>query len=521
MCKKCICFLRVSTQHQDLEGQREKVVNAAIADGYREDEIAVVEGKESAIKLREEERETLNEMKELIQQHPTIESVYVFAIDRLARKVSVILSVKDYLVSNGVNLVFLNPQKMQTMEKKNGRMVESQLTKMLLMFLAYGAEMEMELKQARMQTAKDRMLAAGLVAYSKPLFGYYKKVNKTVEIDENEAKAVRYIFDEYANTDKTLNQIYKELVAMGYFQPKKVQVAATKIRNIIINKAYSGDYSNTDTKKAILYKAIVTKELQEKAIAKCEQNKLAAKKEHKNIYYGKGILKCNGYVMSARRQSASYVDSITNKSISVNVVDSIIWKEACEIYSQESTFRQKTNKEEYINQIDENIAKIENIKTLISQLEKKESKAFDKYLDGSISEEMFDKRIADIKKESKNWSDEIARLSSQNKRYEALIAENENLVRLAPSRVNEFENDAERKNLIDSVIKEVIAKRADTGEWLIRVIAKNDLLENWREAHPEFYIYSARGRAKQLTFVDGNGHKEDISNTIVTRFKQL
>ena len=106
MIKKCICLIRVSTKQQELEGQKEKVISAAIADGYSLDEIAIVEGKESAIKLKEEERETLNEMKNIISQYPTIESVYVFAIDRLARKVSIILSVKDYLLENKINLVF-------------------------------------------------------------------------------------------------------------------------------------------------------------------------------------------------------------------------------------------------------------------------------------------------------------------------------------------------------------------------------------------------------------------------------
>ena len=85
MSKKCICLIRVSTQQQLLEGQREKVVATAIADGYSQNEIQVVEAKESAIKLKEEQRETLNDMKELITQYPSIESVYVFAMDRLAR----------------------------------------------------------------------------------------------------------------------------------------------------------------------------------------------------------------------------------------------------------------------------------------------------------------------------------------------------------------------------------------------------------------------------------------------------
>ena len=82
MIKKCICLMRVSTEQQKIEGQKEKVISAAISDGYQLEEIAVVEGKESA------------------------------------RKVSIVLSVKDYLLKNNINLVFLNPHKMSTMRKE-------------------------------------------------------------------------------------------------------------------------------------------------------------------------------------------------------------------------------------------------------------------------------------------------------------------------------------------------------------------------------------------------------------------
>ena len=146
----------MSTLQQDFEAQRKEVVRVAKADGYKDSEIAIVEGKESAIKLKEEQRETISEMKEIINENPSIESVYVFAVDRLARRVSVVISVKDYLLDKGINLVFLNPHKMATMRKdtKTGKMVEDELTALVLMFLAYGAEMEMKLKNIRFEVVE-------------------------------------------------------------------------------------------------------------------------------------------------------------------------------------------------------------------------------------------------------------------------------------------------------------------------------------------------------------------------------
>ena len=154
---KCICLIRVSTTHQELNDQRNAVVKAAKMN-YKANEIAIVEGKESAIKLKEEERQTLNEMKEIIAENPSVESVYVYAIDRLARRVSVIMSVKEYLTERGINLVFLNPRPMATLIKDNttGRMIEDELTNILLMLLSYGAEMEMKINSTLIQKVLEK-----------------------------------------------------------------------------------------------------------------------------------------------------------------------------------------------------------------------------------------------------------------------------------------------------------------------------------------------------------------------------
>ena len=63
---KAILLIRVSTGAQDLIQQREKVVDAAKRDGFNENDIILIEDKESAVKLSEEERNGLNRLKEFI-----------------------------------------------------------------------------------------------------------------------------------------------------------------------------------------------------------------------------------------------------------------------------------------------------------------------------------------------------------------------------------------------------------------------------------------------------------------------
>ena len=54
--KKCICFARVSTAIQDLEQQTEELYREAERNGYTKDKVILIENKESAVKLDEEER---------------------------------------------------------------------------------------------------------------------------------------------------------------------------------------------------------------------------------------------------------------------------------------------------------------------------------------------------------------------------------------------------------------------------------------------------------------------------------
>lgn len=60
---RAIILSRVSTQQQDLIQQTDEVLREVHKDGFSDDNIIIIEDKESAIKLSEEERRGLNRMK--------------------------------------------------------------------------------------------------------------------------------------------------------------------------------------------------------------------------------------------------------------------------------------------------------------------------------------------------------------------------------------------------------------------------------------------------------------------------
>ena len=94
MKKKVILFVRVSTENQELESQIESLKNAAFIDGYTDEDLIVIAKKESGIKLKEAEREGLNELKRTIERND-IDGVYLFELSRLSRDPVTLYSLRD------------------------------------------------------------------------------------------------------------------------------------------------------------------------------------------------------------------------------------------------------------------------------------------------------------------------------------------------------------------------------------------------------------------------------------------
>ena len=119
---KAILLIRVSTEHQDLSQQTEKVKEAALNDGFKSKDIIILEDKESAVKLSEEERNGLNNLKWHIE-HDDITCVYAYEISRISRQPSILYSIRDYLIKHQVQLIILNPY--MKMLKDDGNISES------------------------------------------------------------------------------------------------------------------------------------------------------------------------------------------------------------------------------------------------------------------------------------------------------------------------------------------------------------------------------------------------------------
>ena len=502
MSKKCIALLRVSTTSQDLEAQRDKVIEAAIADKYEKEEIAIIEKKESAIKRKEEEREGLNEMKEIIEGNPSIESVYVFAIDRLARKVSVVLSISEYLTERGINLVFLNPQKMSTMLRdEKGVMKENKLASMMLLFLGYGAEMEMKLKLERFKAQKELLQKQKKLTSGKPVFGYYKKKDGTIGVDDEKAGYVKEIYNEIINNNKSIKQVEREFIARGIFPPKKVVTGST-VRYICANKCY---YGSTTTFGSIMeYPPIITKSDWDEMRKKLEENRKGAKKNTKQTHLCKGIIRNadSGLVMMYNSGGRSYFDYSNSQNVNAPTMDFIVWYVAKVLYTLQRAINTDEKSEEYAKYLEQNKERIATIQKMIASLEKRQKKAFKQYLDGDVSETIYKEEIASIKKEHKQWINDIAQLESENRRlsYESEQIENKN--RWESTNLDEITDARTRREILQSVIRELSVHKVGNHHYELFIHPLDARVRIEYEDYHQHFDYKTSGH--KITLLDYN-----------------
>lgn len=89
--------------------QTDIVIAEIVKDGYKKDDIILIEEKESAVKLDEESRLGLNRMKSSIEDDAEINAVHVFELSRLSRRPDVLYSVRDYLINRKIQLIVLKP----------------------------------------------------------------------------------------------------------------------------------------------------------------------------------------------------------------------------------------------------------------------------------------------------------------------------------------------------------------------------------------------------------------------------
>lgn len=388
---KGIALIRVSTDSQDLQQQSDAVINEMIRDGYTKDNIILIEDKESAVLLSEEERQGLTKMKSFIESDKDINSVYVFELSRLSRKPEVLYSIRNYLVEHKIQLVVIKPS-IRLFD--NGTISESAN----MMFAIFGAMAEQEgyirkerMARGRKKSVKDGKYVGGFVP-----FGYKISDDRRIVINEAEAVIVRKIFNRYAKSNVSMKKIGMELIQSGILHYSNYQDASARVQRILENDRYTGCPFG---KLQISYPPIIDKELYERVRQLREERKTQPKTIRKYTSLLQGIIRDGltkrALVAQPNTSMYSYFLKYADgrrfeSSINLNVTDSIAWHLTV-------NYQKKTNKL-LSKQIRENAkkkakllsTKIDTAKKKLEDLSERELRIQKRIIAGKMNEKMGD-----------------------------------------------------------------------------------------------------------------------------------
>lgn len=184
--------------------------------------------------------------------------VLVYKLDRFSRNKYEMAMHKKTLRDNGIKLVSAMENIPDTPE---GIILESLLEGMAEY---YSAELSQKVKRGMNESRHKGQYTGGLIIYG------YKVENKKVLIDEEQAKILRYMYEQYAS-GVYVKDIIAELTEKGiYYRGKPFK--RTTVYNLLRNEKYAGILRHGDEVFTNIYPQIVPDEIYNIVREKIESN---------------------------------------------------------------------------------------------------------------------------------------------------------------------------------------------------------------------------------------------------------
>ena len=374
MTNKAIILSRVSSNHQTLEQQTEAVLKEVKRDGYTDDNIIIIEDKESAIKLSEEERNGLNKMKEHINNDPSINAVYLYELSRLSRRQTMLFNIRDYLIEHHIQLICLQPY-MKLLDE-DGKM--SQTASLMFSIFSSFSETEMMLKKERMMRGRRHNLSIGKIGSGRPPFGYSIDKDKYYIIDPIQSKIVERFFLQYSKGDVSIADIAKELKEEGLFPKTSFFTLQKRMSDWLERDCYVGISP---------YPQIISKSLFDKVQSVRKKRKKAPKRKSKNSFLLKGLVYDGNSGRSLcgwSNQDSYYISHYGGLMIKRKFIDPIIWEYVKKMY-RKHLMNPTILKRQIQKELDVITKKVDTIRTEIKTILDKIDKVEERMIFGNLS----------------------------------------------------------------------------------------------------------------------------------------
>lgn len=402
---KCVLFVRVSTNAQELESQITVVKKEATNLGFTDSDLILIGNKESGSKLDEDERQGIQELYEICSSQ-LVSTVIVSEISRLSRRPEHVFKVRDFLLSRRIQLVVLSPY--MRMIEPDGSL--STTANLLFGLFSTMSQNEIAIRGDRFRRGKARSKEQGLYVGGWLPAGYALQETKdgkrliVVDANSDGHKLVTTIFALYSTGKYSIGSLAQHLKNIGLLANNYI-ANYRRVSNILRCKYFTGENGYPE----II--SIDTFETCEK-IRTGRYNGDVSKTSYstKSQYLVKGLLKTSaGHVMCLDINAGSYTQTyIPGESGRVSIkqdrLDNLIWHVVKDLSATPANHEETVAAME--SQLEDLKGKYYQMKVDIDKLKNKKAKLLDLYLDGS-----FDK--AELLNRQETIDNEIKRLDSE------------------------------------------------------------------------------------------------------------
>lgn len=473
---KCICWLRGSTDRQEIDSQRKDLTKIAIEkEGFLPSNIIYI-GKAgaSAIKQNDLYMQEVNELLSTLDKDSSVKTVLVWEISRLARVELAFYKLKDYFTKNKIQLICQTPQ-LRLFDADGTINQGTELTLSLLITLA---KQEMEIKQARFKRGRDKAREEGKFGGGAhgAMYGYMVDEGGYVVPNPEEVKIVNEVFTLYATGNYSTYTLGEELRKRGY-TTRNNKITYRWVQKILGNTAYIG------FKGIRKYPPIVDTTLFEK-VSKIKKNKdiigVHTTKETRHIHFGVKHLicsKCGGNLIALGPRYCCYKhfkrvegDKCScSDGVSIKWFDDLIWEVAqlehityLEDKSENSIVEYKQKKKVLEEKIAESQNKIENLQVRKERIQ-------ELYMAGDISKTKYDIQKGKLVSDNSAYLADIERYNDEVARIDKIIYQIQNpspesLFSIVAS-VQDEENRKKIKEIIDMHIGTCTVKNTTFGRY--------------------------------------------------------
>lgn len=506
MDKKILLFSRTSTTEQDIEQQTKALIDEAIHLGYSKKQQVIIEYQESAIKLDASERLGIQKLKEAVLTDKDIDCVLCWELTRIARRADVIYNIRDFLLEHKKRWIVLKPSFIEIIDREGSLTQTSSL--LLGIFTAF-AESEMAIKRDRFMRAKHELTKQGKKSAGAVIWGYIKDKDKRCIPHPTRSKIIVDMYNYYIkDKDSSLFDTYKYLCGKypEEFPMKPYYKAKRRMQHFFDVRLYAtGNWC---------YPPLISEELFDMCKEKLTKAKCHPRYESKCKILGRGKVYCGhcGHMLTGvggqvKAYNCSYKDGNHNMTVSVKIVDELIWEETRVLANINASLNNNTRIAELNKEIESKQNVLNQYKKLKEESEQKLNRLLDLYINGRINSDILSSKQSELNLEDEKIKNHITLLNVEIASLQDVLEKSQkDLLNYKPLNFDSIESFEAKQELVRKYINKVIINKIERGTYDIK-FEYNSGIFIVQQGH---YIYEGKNQCQKIWRINGDSSKDRL-----------